>query len=1007
MDTKNAEDAIVDIKALKLLDYQLKLLAKLQPPSILEQDNEIMSSVTQILDKVMTNIQMVADYVCEITTKLDDVRDIIKEYDIEIAENLQEIIKEHMLTESDCLKRDSSTVEDNARITIAKKKLKQFRNKQLLGRQDHELKELIAKTEEILLRSETEVDYCKEDIANLEEHLVSWTNTLEQIEVKKLRLIDNEKSNNNNDTNTSNGTENGIVEHVNGSHDTEGFDGQHPNWQMWPLFVYDIKGTSRFNQRICCVILATPGSLNRSDISCEAADSYHLLDNCLEFIDEQAISGLITIKANEEKSIKFEVPILVYIPVVSHNSSLIPTVKYYKGDCWAEGLAAPSINIPDVANVSFIGASIPVRDLVCLQCIAVARYRRHEVDVDEKGLTYELHDDRNIKISIPPMTFPNTSKVLSKVVSWNKVGVEIDSQLNSNLKYIKAIGSYLEVASETVTKSDIEVILYNIGWFLEKEGATILTTNQETLHRCSRWIINNMKPIMADNIQTTCEDAPKDHQVLRTRGDKNRMVLYNLINCNDTDFDSFIQQLEKTNQQHIIEVLNRVKTDIVLAQSQTSAKETNFSQDHQFYNGKLYIIMKSDDKEWKPVLHEQKPMNPKSRVITLEKGHCVYKIISFTSSEELTSRELENAANVLDELTYFTKVKIICRQNEEDLHDVIIHCTKSCEAKQRLSELDNRGYTQGPPASEEFGLIDGEEIEIRFEHNIQMTKYKLFPLKIKYFANIEPMKFSGRIEIVDINDQRGDATHHGQLVYKVTTGRYDKERKGTMHIHFPKELEANIEDFVHTSVDPVRLLAKHIAWQQTYDNSYSTRWVTYAGNLVQQDMPTYRQIIRDIDEYQSSDSERDRCEAFILRWSSHYSDPKINKIEKMLEAQSEEETRQKAYQFIMLYLPPFGYFTNERIEKIAYIIARDWKIIAEKLNFSNYDISRIISSEDGLVRQAMRMLEMWRIVDAVVMTPESPLRKLCKISESLICVNALIEWLKEYEKNANDNSSTD
>ena len=76
------------------------MLAKLQPPSILEQDNEIMSSVTQILDKVMTNIQMVADYVCEITTKLDDVRDIIKEYDIEIAENLQEIIKEHMLTGS-------------------------------------------------------------------------------------------------------------------------------------------------------------------------------------------------------------------------------------------------------------------------------------------------------------------------------------------------------------------------------------------------------------------------------------------------------------------------------------------------------------------------------------------------------------------------------------------------------------------------------------------------------------------------------------------------------------------------------------------------------------------------------------------------------------------------------------------------------------------------------------------------------------------------------------------
>lgn len=61
-------------------------------------------------------------------------------------------------------------------------------------------------------------------------------------------------------------------------------------------------------------------------------------------------------------------------------------------------------------------------------------------------------------------------------------------------------------------------------------------------------------------------------------GDKNRLILHNLINCDDTDFDSFIQQLEKTKQQNIIEVLNRVKTDIVLAKSHFPAQEINFSQ---------------------------------------------------------------------------------------------------------------------------------------------------------------------------------------------------------------------------------------------------------------------------------------------------------------------------------------------------------------------------------------------------------------------------------------------
>jgi hypothetical protein len=46
-----------------------------------------------------------------------------------------------------------------------------------------------------------------------------------------------------------------------------------------------------------------------------------------------------------------------------------------------------------------------------------------------------------------------------------------------------------------------------------------------------------------------------------------------------------------------------------------------------------------------------------------------------------------------------------------------------------------------------------------------MPKYKNFPLKIKFFANIEPLKFSGRVDIVnqDLND--GDGCYHGIVIY--------------------------------------------------------------------------------------------------------------------------------------------------------------------------------------------------------------------------------------------------
>jgi peptidoglycan hydrolase CwlO-like protein len=47
---------------------------------------------------------------------------------------------------------------------------------------DQELKEFIGKTEDVLLQSETQVQYCQEDIRSLEERLLLWSSTLEQIE---------------------------------------------------------------------------------------------------------------------------------------------------------------------------------------------------------------------------------------------------------------------------------------------------------------------------------------------------------------------------------------------------------------------------------------------------------------------------------------------------------------------------------------------------------------------------------------------------------------------------------------------------------------------------------------------------------------------------------------------------------------------------------------------------------------------------------------------------------
>lgn len=76
----------------------------------------------------------------------------------------------------------------------------------------------------------------------------------------------------------------------------------------------------------------------------------------------------------------------------------------------------------------------------------------------------------------------------------------------------------------------------------------------------------------------------------------------------------------------------------------------------------------------------------------------------------------------------------------------------------------------------------------------------------------------------------------------------------------------------------VKVLAKHTAWQHTYDNFYSTRWVTYCGNLVGGDTPLYKHITKEIEEANIRASQRERCESFILKWVKEHAKPETNKV---------------------------------------------------------------------------------------------------------------------------------
>ena len=79
------------------MNVQIEKLKYIPKPSDLEEDSEAISSTTAVLIKVKDSINKVVDYISKITEKLDDMRDMIKEYELDIASNLESIMKKYLL----------------------------------------------------------------------------------------------------------------------------------------------------------------------------------------------------------------------------------------------------------------------------------------------------------------------------------------------------------------------------------------------------------------------------------------------------------------------------------------------------------------------------------------------------------------------------------------------------------------------------------------------------------------------------------------------------------------------------------------------------------------------------------------------------------------------------------------------------------------------------------------------------------------------------------------------
>ena len=70
---------------------------------------------------------------------------------------------------------------------------------------------------------------------------------------------------------------------------------------------------------------------------------------------------------------------------------------------------------------------------------------------------------------------------------------------------------------------------------------------------------------------------------------------------------------------------------------------------------------------------------------------------------------------------------------------------------------------------------------------------------------------------------------------------------------------------------------------------------------------------------------------------------------------------------------------------MAYAIAADWEPMAKKLGFSNDEINQIKNGQPGMVRQTLRMLDIWRLSTAAIQKGTNLMKSLHDTARSAQC----------------------
>ncbi|XP_061163086.1 uncharacterized protein LOC133172252 [Saccostrea echinata] len=766
----------------------------------------------------------------------------------------------------------------------------------------------------------------------------------------------------------------------------------------WDTFVFHqtINQPENQDKEIICVVIAKRDMLRRNDVMCVNSHNPNDLRECLRNKHEKLLSFFVTVSFAKEPVDKNEC--FVFVPYHQPSKMLDYVIRIRSHDGQWTDLPPHDISkLTSVPGVNFSG--ITVQGKFPIGLIVVAHGKPIRYNVPEGGIAVEPANDRNITLLVSPVTFSKETHISCFADEILPESLRAYKKQNMEIKNVASVSARLHLVCEMSTEDELSVIFYDL---LRKaseneESDNLPYCQKEALSRCWRQLVNELtidtlvERMEEWGIRTNIQLGGEQFSIRQkieneeTLGDKARLILKEIEKCTLEDFNSFIICLRESSQPYLAKLLTdtveRIKKEPKTASAFIFLGKTN-----------MKILVRRDNGPWVPSNPVVIPERPDDLVVVLPSGGCEFQIVVVNLSGHIMKRDLCNFADDIISNASESRTSLICRQHSTRPEKITIQCVREEDVESRIRHLKDNGYTLGLQEDIQFGMCDGETLEITFDLNIGLVDIgEDGVLRLHYFDYLDTARMFGDLFLVDERAQSQEPLFSGDLYYNVGSVKQRPPRTGCFKITLPKSAAPYIDRtpfrMLHVQVIA---LAKYIGYRVGPLGRDSV--LRFAQSLVD-DVDLRRRLYVKVRRVCRGKDDRARCEMFIINWARQrlkFED----KVVLLLDALwFEPDIQADAKDFALVYSNS-GILCDHYLQKMSEFIGEEWITLGRKLCIPDRDLNLLrIDYKDKAVRN-FKLLDTFRFSRIAIEQGTSVIRFLLRACKSAGCSAGLITFIR-------------